>query len=149
MVVSLDFKVKESPLYSLVEAVIFEKEMKVDEAIIVLQKAYETITSKKKKKKGAQLDLDMRLKVTLEDRASIMLKLIEYLSIQKRFKEAKQIMSDSITEFKETSQEIRLLIANAELSVSFGEIKQAINILKNIDKTSSIWVESQKRLAHM
>jgi hypothetical protein len=149
MVVSLDFKVKESPLYSLVEAVIFEKEMKVDEAIIVLQKAYETITAKKKKKKGAQLDLDMRLKVTLEDRASIMLKLIEYLSIQKRFKEAKQIMSDSITEFKETSQEIRLLIANAELSVSFGEIKQAINILKNIDKTSSIWVESQKRLAHM
>lgn len=58
-------------------------------------------------------------------------------------------MSDSITEFKGTSQEIRLLIANAELSVSFGEIKQAINILKNIDRTSSIWVESQKRLAHM
>lgn len=58
-------------------------------------------------------------------------------------------MSDSITEFKGTSQEIRLLIANAELSVSFGEIKQAINILKNIDKTSSIWVESQKRLANM
>lgn len=51
MVVSLDFKVKESPLYSLVEAVIFEKEMKVDEAIIVLQKAYETITAKKKKRK--------------------------------------------------------------------------------------------------
>lgn len=91
----------------------------------------------------------MRLKVTLEDRASIMLKLIEYLSVQKRFKEAKQIMSDSITEFKGTTQEIRLLIANAELSVSFGEIKQAINILKNIDKTSSIWVESQKRLANM
>jgi len=58
-------------------------------------------------------------------------------------------MSDSITEFKGTSQEIRLLIANAELSVLFGEIKQAINILKNIDKSSSIWVESQKRLAHM
>jgi len=32
---------------------------------------------KKKKKKGAQIDMDMRLKVTLEDRASIMLKLIE------------------------------------------------------------------------
>jgi len=39
MVVSLDFKAKESPLYSLVEAVILEKEMKVDEAINVLQKA--------------------------------------------------------------------------------------------------------------
>lgn len=39
MVVSLDFKAKESPLYSLVEAVILEKEMKVDEAITVLQKA--------------------------------------------------------------------------------------------------------------
>jgi len=77
MVVSLDFKAKESPLYSLVEAVILEKEMKVDEAITVLQKAYESITVKKKKKKGAQIEMDMRLKVTLEDRASIMLKLIE------------------------------------------------------------------------
>lgn len=77
MVVSLDFKAKESPLYSLVEAVILEKEMKVDDAITVLQKAYEAITAKKKKKKGAMIDLDMRLKVTLEDRASIMLKLIE------------------------------------------------------------------------
>jgi len=58
-------------------------------------------------------------------------------------------MGDSITEFKGTSQEIRLLIANAELSINFGEIKQAINILKNIDKHSAIWVESQKKLAHM
>lgn len=77
MVVSLDFKAKESPLYSLVEAVILEKEMKVDEAITVLTKAYESITVKKKKKKGQQIEMDMRLKVTLEDRASIMLKLIE------------------------------------------------------------------------
>jgi len=58
-------------------------------------------------------------------------------------------MSDSITEFKGSSQEIRLLIANAELSINFGEIKQAINILKNIDKNSAIWVESQKKLANM
>jgi len=64
-------------------------------------------------------------------------------------KEAKTVMSDSITEFKGSSQEIRLLIANAELSINFGEIKQAINILKNIDKNSAIWVESQKKLANM
>jgi len=64
-------------------------------------------------------------------------------------KEAKIVMSDSITEFKGSSQEIRLLIANAELSINFGEIKQAINILKNIDKNSAIWVESQKKLANM
>jgi len=64
-------------------------------------------------------------------------------------KEAKIVMSDSITEFKGSTQEIRLLIANAELSINFGEIKQAINILKNIDKNSAIWVESQKKLANM
>jgi tetratricopeptide repeat protein 21B len=78
-----------------------------------------------------------------------MLKLIELLSIQKRLKEAKKVMNDSIVEFKDTFQEIRLLIANAELSISNGEIKQALNILKNIEKDSPIWVESQKKLANM
>jgi len=58
-------------------------------------------------------------------------------------------MSDSITEFKNTTQEIRLLISSAELNLKSGEIKQAINVLKNIDKKSSIWVESQKKLANI
>jgi len=60
-----------------VEATILEKEFKLDEAIAILQKAYADITAKKKKKRDGFQKLDMRLKVTLEDRASITLKLIE------------------------------------------------------------------------
>jgi len=76
MVVSLDFKVKESPLFVLVESILLEKEFKLDEAIDNLTKVYKELFAKKKKKKKGSVEpatSDMRLKLTFEDKASITL----------------------------------------------------------------------------
>ena len=41
-------------------------------------------------------------------------------------------MQDAINEFQNTAEEVRILIANAELSLARGDVEMALGMLRNV-----------------
>lgn len=50
-------------------------------------------------------------------------------------------------EFKKTSQEMRIVIANSGLSLKSGDIKAALNLLKNIKNDNPQFLKARRKMA--
>ena len=56
-------------------------------------------------------------------------------------------MTQAISQFAGTSEEVHVLLANASIAVDSGDIKKAMSILKGVKSDSPYFVESRKQLA--
>jgi tetratricopeptide repeat protein 21B len=56
-------------------------------------------------------------------------------------------MTQAIGQFAGTSEEVHVMLANAEIAVESGDIKKAMSILKQVKTDSPYFVESRKVLA--
>jgi len=52
-------------------------------------------------------------------------------------------MTNAISEFAGTDEEPLVLLTNADISVTSGDIKTGIDILKNVPKTSNCYKDSR------
>lgn len=82
-----------------------------------------------------------------KDRCSIFLLLAKCYTKNKKAKESKTIMTQAISQFAGTSEEVHVLLANAMIAVESGDIKKAMSILKGVKADSPYFVESRKMLA--
>lgn len=82
-----------------------------------------------------------------KDRCSIFLLLAKCYAKNKKLKESKSIMTQAISQFAGTPEEVHVLLANAVIAVESGDIKKAMSILKGVKPDSPYFVESRKMLA--
>lgn len=61
--------------------------------------------------------------------------------------EAAKVMQDAINDFSGTAEEVRISIANADLSIARGDVEMAITMLRNITPDQTYYVKSREKLA--
>lgn len=82
-----------------------------------------------------------------KDRCSIYLLLAKCYTKNKKTKECKTIMTQAISQFAGTAEQVHVLLANAMIAVESGDIKKAMSILKGVKAESPYFVQSRKLLA--
>ena len=58
-------------------------------------------------------------------------------------------MQDAINEFKGTSEETRVSVANVDLLLSRGDIDNALGLLKRIEPSQPYYVEAREKMANI
>ncbi|BFZ22635.1 hypothetical protein BsWGS_25674 [Bradybaena similaris] len=144
---SYNFQVRDHPLYHLILARILKKQGQMAEAVKTLQMAMALpgVT-----KSGARSDSSKASKtdqISTSDRVSVYLELAEAHRLQNQQHEAAKVMQDAINEFQGTPEEVRVLIANADLSLDRGDVEMALGMLRNITPDQAYFVEAREKMA--
>ena len=82
-----------------------------------------------------------------KDRCSIFLLLAKCYIKNKKAKECKQVITQAISQFAGTPEEVHVMLTNAMIAVESGDIKKAMSILRAVKSDSPYFVESRKLLA--
>ena len=67
----------------------------------------------------------------------------------KNFDAAKRILSRAVGEFSGTVEEVRVMLAQADLAMKQGDTKKALNMLKKIQPDNRSFVQAKKKQAQI
>lgn len=143
---SYNFEVRDHPLYHLIKARILKKSGDSAEAVKTLQMAM-TLPGVKAAGKGPMAKKGKVPDISTNDRVSVFLELAEAHTALGETHEAAKVMQDAINEFSGTGEEIRITIANADLSIARGDVEMAVTMLRNITPDQTYYVKSREKLA--
>ncbi|XP_030344690.1 tetratricopeptide repeat protein 21B isoform X2 [Strigops habroptila] len=142
---SYNFEVREHPIYHLIKAQTQKKMGELSEAIKTLQMAKNLPGMRKptasSKTKGKRIEIDT------SDRVSVFLELVEVHRLNGEPHEAVIILQEAINEFSGTSEELRVVIANADLAIAQGDVEQALTMLRNITPEQPYFVQAKEKMA--
>lgn len=142
---SYNFEVREHPLYHLIRARILKKQGDLAEAVQTLKMAMALPGVKSKtpmnKKTGKAQE------ISVNDRVSVFLELAETHRMLDEQHEAAKVMQDAINEFQNTPEEVRIAIANADLSLAREDVETALGMLRNIQPDQPYFVEAREKMA--
>ncbi|XP_039250500.2 tetratricopeptide repeat protein 21B-like [Styela clava] len=144
---SYNFEIRDHPLYHLIKAQTLVKSGEVVEAIQTLKMAL-AIPGVKKPPSASQKQVKKSV-ISATDRLSIFLELVHAHTKNNEHHEAIKVMQDAINAFQGTSEEIRVTIANADLSLSRGDVEQALTMLRNIKPDQSYYAQAKEKMAHI
>uniref|UniRef100_A0A8C6VC71 Tetratricopeptide repeat protein 21B n=1 Tax=Naja naja TaxID=35670 RepID=A0A8C6VC71_NAJNA len=142
---SYNFQIREHPVYHLVKAQAQIKMGEIAEAIKTLQMAMNlpgmrTSTPSSKLK---TVEIDGR------DRLSLYLELVEAHRLNGEQHEAIKILQDAINEFSGTSEELRVMITNADLALMQGDVEAALTMFRNITPEQTYFVQAKEKMAEI
>lgn len=143
---SYNFEVRDHPVYHLIKARILKKSGDSAEAVKTLQMAM-TLPGVKASGKGPMAKKGKGTDISTNDRVSVFLELAEAHTALGETHEAAKVMQDAINEFSGTGEEIRITIANADLSIARGDVEMAVTMLRNITPDQTYYVKSREKLA--
>lgn len=142
---SYSFEIREYPVYNLLKAQTQKRMGDVQEAIKTLQMAMNLPGMKKgsttAKSKGRKVE------ISASDRVSIYLELVDAHRMNGEQHEAAKVLQDAINEFTGTAEELRLMIANAELALTNGDVEQALSMLRNVSPEQPYFVQAKEKMA--
>ncbi|ETE72338.1 Tetratricopeptide repeat protein 21B, partial [Ophiophagus hannah] len=138
-------QIREHPVYHLVKAQAQIKMGEIAEAIKTLQMAMNlpgmrTSTPSSKLK---TVEIDGR------DRLSLYLELVEAHRLNGEQHEAIKILQDAINEFSGTSEELRVMITNADLALMQGDVEAALTMFRNITPEQTYFVQAKEKMAEI
>lgn len=61
--------------------------------------------------------------------------------------EAAIVIQDAINEFSGTPEELRVVIANADLAIAQGDVEHALTMLRNITPEQPYFVQAKEKMA--
>ncbi|XP_041896700.1 tetratricopeptide repeat protein 21B isoform X3 [Corvus kubaryi] len=142
---SYNFEVREHPVYHLIKAQTQKKVGEISEAIKTLQMARNLPGMRKptafSKTKGKSIEIDA------SDRVSVFLELVEAHRLNGEPHEAAIVIQDAINEFSGTPEELRVVIANADLAIAQGDVEHALTMLRNIAPEQPYFVQAKEKMA--
>ncbi|XP_042302110.1 tetratricopeptide repeat protein 21B isoform X2 [Sceloporus undulatus] len=144
---SYNFEVREHPVYHLIKAQAQIKMGEIAEAVKTLQMAMNlpgmrnTASSSKSKTKKIEIDGS--------DRVSVYLELVKAHRLNGEQHEAIKVLQDAINEFSGTPEELRVMIANAELALAQGDVEAALTMLRNITPEQTYYVQAKEKMAQI
>jgi len=128
---SFDFTVKEHPLYLLVQGKNQRAKKSFAEAIKWLKTGLAS--------QG----------LSSSDKVSISLELAETLNEAGRADEASDLLRKTVAEFSGTSEEGRLITAQADLALEANRVDQALEILNSIGPSEMHYLEARHKMAEI
>uniref|UniRef100_A0A6J0TFY9 Tetratricopeptide repeat protein 21B n=1 Tax=Pogona vitticeps TaxID=103695 RepID=A0A6J0TFY9_9SAUR len=143
---SYNFEVREHPVYHLIKAKAQIKMGEIAEAIKTLQMAMNlpgmrSVPSSKSKMKKIEIDGS--------DRVSVYLELVDAHRLNGEQHEAIKVLQDAINEFSGTPEELRVMIANADLALAQGDIEGALTMLRSITPEQTYYVQAKEKMAEI
>ncbi|XP_018408984.1 PREDICTED: tetratricopeptide repeat protein 21A [Nanorana parkeri] len=142
--VSHNFQVREHPLYHLIKAKVLEKTGNREEAIQMLRMA---MSLPEMKRAPAARSKTGSLSIT--DRVSIYLELAKLLHLNGEQHEATKIIQDAVNAFCGTSEEIRIIVANADMTLNKGDAELALNMLRDVTPNQPYYIEVKQKMAEI
>ncbi|XP_052258735.1 tetratricopeptide repeat protein 21B-like isoform X2 [Dreissena polymorpha] len=144
---SHNFEVRDHPLYHLIKARIQKKQGENEEAVRTLQMAMSLPGIKGARAGSASSKRPVKTSISTNDRVSVYLELAEALRLLGNQHEAAKIMQDAINDFQGTGEEMRITIANADLSIARGDVESALTMLRNIGPNQPYFVQAREKMA--
>uniref|UniRef100_A0A0N5BQF7 Tetratricopeptide repeat protein 21B n=1 Tax=Strongyloides papillosus TaxID=174720 RepID=A0A0N5BQF7_STREA len=141
---SLNFKVKDHPLYYLTKALLLKKSHQIEQSINLLKQAIKLPNFD-----GPILEHPDSLSVSDSDRIAIYLELIDAYQILNNMHEADIIMSNAMKRWKGKPEEQQLLLMSAQLKISRGDCDSGIAILSTITPDQPNYQAAQVKLAEI
>ncbi|XP_025066742.1 tetratricopeptide repeat protein 21B isoform X1 [Alligator sinensis] len=142
---SYNFEVREHPLYHLIKAQTQKKMGEISEAVKTLRMARSLPgmrrSSASSKSKAKRIEIDAC------DRVSVFLELVDAHCLNGEQHEAAKVLQDAINEFSGTPEELRVVIANADLALAQGDVEQALTMLRNITPEQPYFVQAKEKMA--
>ncbi|KAJ8937364.1 hypothetical protein NQ314_011910 [Rhamnusium bicolor] len=127
--VSHNFKVRENPMYHFITALVDKNTSNYADAIKSLTTALSLVNIKSKD--------NLQSDISLVERASIYVELIDTLNIVGQADEATKILEDATEELQGTPEEARILLLSAEHLLKRKNIQGAVDLLKPDDALES------------
>jgi len=140
---SLDFEVRDWPMYNLLKARVQSAEGDLDEALIVLEHAL-ALTSQGKivgVGKGKQA-------INPQDHVSIYLELVRVHLQHKNYNAAKKVVTEALSEFRKTKEEGRIIICQATVAAKY-DVDQALGILRSVPPNSQYFLKAKAQMAQI
>ena len=81
--------------------------------------------------------------VPLSDRVAIFVELASTLAKLARLSEAQQIIAEATERFRDTPEEVRVLVANSELAMRRNEFDTAVRMLNSVKPESAAYIHAQ------
>lgn len=147
---SHNFKVRDYPMYYLLNGIILKKQNQFDEAsknfataldLTRIQTIVNSPTKSHRHSTGKNL--------TITDRVTLYLEMVENYNLMNQIQAASKIMQTAIEEFANTSEEGRVLIAHAELILKKSNVVKAIEVLKGIQPGQHYYLQAKRKLANI
>ncbi|CAG2120929.1 unnamed protein product, partial [Medioppia subpectinata] len=115
---SHDFQIREQIQYILTKASVLKTEKKYDEAIKLLNSAL--VNSKKR---GSNLATNNKI--------SLILQMVDIYTLNDQTTEGSKLLTELLEDCRETADEGRIMIANAQLAEARGDIDAALTLLRD------------------
>ncbi|CAB3383131.1 Hypothetical predicted protein [Cloeon dipterum] len=131
MALSFDFSVKEHPIYLLVQAKNQRAKGNVSDAIKWLRTGLASSS------------------LSSADKVTISLELAETLTEAGRVDEATDLLRRTVAEFSGTSEEGRLIAAQADLALKANKVDHALEILNSIGPSEMHFLEARHKMAEI
>ena len=142
--VASDFKVRESPLYHLIKSRVLGGTGDVKGCIEILETAMKLPgVAGEANQHGA----GQQPALSLHDRASIYIALADAHTKLNETSKASSIIKKAQKIFEGTPEEVRVIVANSELSLKRGKVKRAISQLSRVRPDSAAYTKAQTVLA--
>ncbi|XP_053327438.1 tetratricopeptide repeat protein 21B [Spea bombifrons] len=145
LALSYSFEIREYPLYNLIKAQTQKRMGDIREAIKTLQIAMSLPgmrrTASNSKSKGKTLE------VSASDRVSIFLELVDAHRMNGEQHEATKVLQDAINEFSGTPEGLRLMIANAELALTHGDVEHSLSMLRDVSPEQPYFLQAKEKMA--
>ncbi|KAK4881230.1 hypothetical protein RN001_004549 [Aquatica leii] len=135
---SHNFSVRDKPLYHFISGIIEKNRNNHDEAITFFKAALQVANGK-----------DTISSLTLYDKATIYLELIDSHMQGNQLHEASKLINAVVEEFRGTSEEARIVILNAEQAIEKNEIQRAIDLLTHVQPKESYYLQAKTKLANI
>jgi len=152
---AISFGIRENPLFMLVKGQVEIKSGEFTKALETLKKAIALpgVKSGSKKKSHSMMEAGpedkLLFELSIEDRAALFTCLIQVYAELNQLDEAKKVVHMAIPEFSGTSEEVKILVANSEVALKSGDIKKALNMLKQTPKDSAHFKEIKIAMANI
>eukprot|EP00002_Diphylleia_rotans_P017875 TRINITY_DN3468_c0_g2_i5.p1 TRINITY_DN3468_c0_g2~~TRINITY_DN3468_c0_g2_i5.p1 ORF type:complete len:957 (-),score=208.28 TRINITY_DN3468_c0_g2_i5:433-3303(-) len=147
LALSHNFEIREAPIYHLISSKVQHKMGNDAEALRILDSAMllPGVRSQGSSRKGK----GKLSEVSIQDRASIYLQIAHLHTKLNHLPEAAKAIQDALNEFSNTSEEVRVLIVNAQLSVKRGDVDGAFKILRNVNKDMPYYNKAKVFMANL
>lgn len=144
---SHNFHVRDNPMYHLLNGIIKKSQAQYEEAL----KNFNTAMSISglNKQSPNKMGIDNVNSLILADRVTLYLNMIEVYILTGQHVEASKLMDTAFTEFSNTPEEGRLIIANADLALQQANISKVLDMLTGIQPGQPYYLQAKTKLAHV
>ncbi|KAL2917694.1 hypothetical protein HK105_202567 [Polyrhizophydium stewartii] len=154
MALSYDFEIRHRPLFHLLKARALKLQGSFDEALSVLKTAMTLPAVKdlvkdmgKAAARSAQSAPESDKIPTLTQLASLYLEMVDVYTKQKAVHDSARAMQEALRVFSGTSEEPRIVIAEAEMCLAKGDVENALNMLGTIRPEQPYFLDAKSRMA--